>query len=228
MATSSAKSREEGESPIPAQVLYDRSRTSGIELFKHLSTLATAAVGVFFFALSTKVEPPLNADQRLTPRGLNVGLVAAARWQAFEDKTALLRECRTIAARHTINGVPLEKMLKRPTFSYSNLPPDVQTLVPKEIWELAESDIKYEGYALRQAQHNRELARREFQRIPDGLNFAAIPALSSETRQKLAKVRPTTLGQAARVSGVTPADISVLSIWLNRNTLCYKNRIRNS
>src|SRR5438552_15044702 len=68
MATSNAKNREEdeGQSPIPAQVLYDRSRTSGIELFKHLSTLATAAVGVFFFALSTKVEPPLNADQRLT------------------------------------------------------------------------------------------------------------------------------------------------------------------
>src|SRR5207249_12061841 len=56
----------EDQNPIPAQVLYDRSRTSGIELFKHLSTLATAAVGVFFFALSTKVEPPLNADQRLT------------------------------------------------------------------------------------------------------------------------------------------------------------------
>jgi hypothetical protein len=68
MATSNAKSREEdeGQGSIPAQVLYDRSRTAGIELFKHLSTLATAAVGVFFFALSTKVEPPLDADQRLT------------------------------------------------------------------------------------------------------------------------------------------------------------------
>src|SRR5438876_12406472 len=68
MATSNAKSWEgdERESFVPAQVLYDRSRTSGIELFKHMSTLATAAVGVFFFALSTKVEPPLNADQRLT------------------------------------------------------------------------------------------------------------------------------------------------------------------
>jgi preprotein translocase subunit SecG len=68
MATSNARSREEreGESSVSAQVLYNRSHTSGIELFKHLSTLATAAVGVFFFALSTKVEPPLNADQRLT------------------------------------------------------------------------------------------------------------------------------------------------------------------
>jgi hypothetical protein len=68
MTTSNAKSREEDErqSSVPAQSLYDRSRTSGIELFKHLSTLATVAVGVFFFALSTKVEPPLNADQRLT------------------------------------------------------------------------------------------------------------------------------------------------------------------
>jgi hypothetical protein len=68
MATANAKSPEEDkiQGSVPAQILYDRSRTSGIELVKHLSTLATAAVGVFFFALSGKVEPPLNADQRLT------------------------------------------------------------------------------------------------------------------------------------------------------------------
>ena len=68
MATPNASERQEDErqGAVPVQVLYDRSRTSGIELLKHLSTLATAAVGVFFFALSTKVDPPLTADQRLT------------------------------------------------------------------------------------------------------------------------------------------------------------------
>jgi hypothetical protein len=68
MATSNARSREEDkiQDSVPAQILYDRAHASGIELFKHLSTLATAAVGVFFFALSARVEPPLNADQRLT------------------------------------------------------------------------------------------------------------------------------------------------------------------
>jgi tRNA uridine 5-carboxymethylaminomethyl modification enzyme len=92
-------------------------------------------------------------------------------------------------------------------------------VVPDDIWELLETDIKYEGYAARQAQHNRELSKKTFQRIPDGFNFSSIAGLSSETRQKLSKVRPLTLGQATRISGVTPADISILSIWLSKNDL---------
>ena len=99
------------------------------------------------------------------------------------------------------------------------MPVEIQAVAPAEIWELVEADIKYEGYAARQAQHNRELLKKNLQRIPDGLNFAEIPALSSETRQKLFQVRPSTLGQAARISGVTPADISILYIWLSKNSL---------
>jgi tRNA uridine 5-carboxymethylaminomethyl modification enzyme len=160
-----------------------------------------------------------NADQRLTLKGSRAGLVTPQRLKAFEEKMTLLQKCRTVVTSQTLNGVPLEKLLKRPTFSYSNLPPDLKSLVPAEIWALIESDIKYEGYALRQTRHNREVTRQEFRPIPDGLNFAGISALSSETRQKLTKIKPTTLGQAARISGVTPADISVLAIWLNRSDL---------
>jgi tRNA uridine 5-carboxymethylaminomethyl modification enzyme len=91
--------------------------------------------------------------------------------------------------------------------------------VPTDIWELVETDIKYEGYTARQAQHNRELSKKDLQKIPDGFNFTSIAGLSSETRQKLTKVRPLTVGQAARISGVTPADISILSIWLTKKDL---------
>ena len=78
----------------------------------------------------------------------------------------------------------------------------MRQVAPDEIWELVEADIKCAGYAARQARHNDELSRKNSQRIPNDLNFEEIPALSSETRQRLSKVRPDTLGQAARVSGV--------------------------
>jgi tRNA uridine 5-carboxymethylaminomethyl modification enzyme len=131
----------------------------------------------------------------------------------------LVKECRSIARNTKLNGVPIEQLLKRPGFSYSQLPAEVQRAAPPHIWQLVEADIKYAGYAARQSRHNRELSTKEIQRIPDGLNFADIPALSSETRQKLSMVRPTTLGEAARISGVTPADISILYIWLSKNGL---------
>jgi len=163
-----------------------------------------------------------NADQRLTAKGFDFGLVAQGRMAAFESKVSLLQECRVIANTTRWNGTPISHQLKRPGFSYVDIPLEIRLTAPPEIWELIETDIKYEGYATRQAEHNKELSKRNLQRIPDGLNFATIAALSSETRQKLSKVRPLTLGQAARISGVTPADISILSIWLSKNHLEHK------
>jgi len=160
-----------------------------------------------------------NADQRLTPKGFNVGLVDESRWRAFEEKMSLLEKCRIIAGDTKLDGVRIHQLLKRPGFSYSELPLAVQDAAPADIWQLVEADIKYAGYAARQSQHNHELSTKEVQQIPGGLNFADIPALSSEARQKLSKIRPITLGQAARISGVTPADISILYIWLSQNGL---------
>ena len=164
-----------------------------------------------------------NADQRLTTTGHRLGLVSPARWTAFQAKMSLLRECRVVANNTRCEGVCISQLLKRPTFTHLNLEPEVRSVAPADIWELVEADIKYEGYSARQAQHNKELSRRSFQKISDGFNFASVAGLSSETRQKLSKVRPTTLGQAARISGVTPADISILSIWLTKNELQLSN-----
>ena len=160
-----------------------------------------------------------NADQRLTTTGHRLGLVSPARWTAFQAKMSLLQECRAVANNTRCKGVSISQLLKRPTFTHLNLEPEIRSVAPADIWELVEADIKYEGYSARQAQHNKELSKRSFQKISDGFNFASVAGLSSETRQKLSKVRPTTLGQAARISGVTPSDISILSIWLTKNEL---------
>jgi tRNA uridine 5-carboxymethylaminomethyl modification enzyme len=132
---------------------------------------------------------------------------------------SLLEECRITANNMRCRGNPISQLLKRPGFTYADLPSEIRLIAPADIWELLETDIKYEGYTARQAQHNRELSKKNLQRIPDGFNFANITGLSSETRQKLLKVRPLTLGQASRISGVTPADISILSIWLTKKNL---------
>jgi tRNA uridine 5-carboxymethylaminomethyl modification enzyme len=91
------------------------------------------------------------------------------------------------------------------------------------IWQLVETDFKYEGYAARQLDQNRQLQRRQQQTIPSWLNYHEIPGLRSETRQKLTTARPTSLGQAARISGITPADLAIISIWLSKSNLQIKS-----
>jgi len=160
-----------------------------------------------------------NADQRLTPKGFEVGLVSETRWRAFQTKMSLMEECRAVVGSQKQEGVPISKLLKRPESSYLDLPLETRSVAPAAVWELIETDIKYEGYAVRQSQHNSQILKGHTQRIPDGMDFSTVAGLSSETRQKLTKVRPTTLGQATRISGVTPADISILYIWLTKNHL---------
>src|SRR5206468_10785075 len=93
------------------------------------------------------------------------------------------------------------------------------SLEPADIWRLVEAEFNWQGYATRQTAQKRELARRNAQRLPDGLDYGKIAGLRSETRQKLAAVSPSSLGQVARISGITPADIAIISIWLNKNIL---------
>jgi tRNA uridine 5-carboxymethylaminomethyl modification enzyme len=162
-----------------------------------------------------------NADQRLTERAFTVGLVSKNRYARFQEKMRLLEQARSTAIGTTIRGVPISQLFKRPDFSVQNLPPEILTCVPAPIWELVETDFKYEGYAARQSEQNRQLERRQDQVIPDGLDYSKINGLRSETRQKLATLRPTSVGQAARISGITPADVAIISIWLSKNVLQY-------
>lgn len=160
-----------------------------------------------------------NADQRLTRRAFITGLVTEARFRSFKQKMDLLEHAGVIAAATQLNGMPISRHLKRPDFSLKALPPEILSRVPLPIWELLETDLKYEGYAARQSEANQRLERKQNQKIPDGLNYDKIGGLRAETRQKLSKVKPISLGQASRISGITPSDISVLHIWLNKHYL---------
>jgi tRNA uridine 5-carboxymethylaminomethyl modification enzyme len=163
-----------------------------------------------------------TADQRLTPRAAEIGLVGENRRMVLHQKLELLRKIRIVAEQTRIGGVSVAHRLKRPDFRIFDLPREIAELAPGEVWELVETDYKYEGYTARQSEQNRVLARKDQQPIPDGLDFGRISGLRSETRQKLSAVRPTSLGQAARVSGITPADVSIIYIWLTKNNLYNK------
>ncbi len=160
-----------------------------------------------------------NADQRLTPSAFKLGLITKSKWAQFQEKLALLDHCRALTSKARIAGVPLSHVLKRPDFEIAHLPAATRTAIPDEIWELVTTEIRYEGYSRRQAQQNKELERNNRQPIPDGFDFECVPGLSFEARQKLSRIRPASLNDAARISGVTPADISILHISLKRSRL---------
>ena len=127
-----------------------------------------------------------NADQRLTPRAFDVRLVGKGRWTRYREKKRLLEQARLVAAQTKLNGLPISQLLKRPEFGANDLPLELLSLLPIAIWQLVETDFKYEGYAARQSDQNRQLERRQQQVIPDWLDYNEIPGLRSETRQKLA------------------------------------------
>ena len=163
-----------------------------------------------------------NADQRLTESAFTAGLVKEARYARFQEKLCLLEQARLIATGTKLGGIPISQLFKRPDFTVRSLPREIHSFVPVAIWELVETDFKYEGYATRQSEQNRKLESRQNQIIPDGLGYGQIAGLRAEARQKLAALRPTSLGQAARISGVTPADIAIISILLSKNGLQLK------
>ena len=160
-----------------------------------------------------------NADQRLTTKGHQLGLVGDRRFSAFEQKMRLLADLRQAANETKIDGTAVAHLLKRPDFTVKNLPRDLFAMAQTETWELIETDLKYEGYAARQSVQNRQIERRHDQQIPPELDYENITGLRSETRQRLASVRPVTIGQASRISGITPTDIAIISIWLASNGL---------
>ena len=160
-----------------------------------------------------------NADQRLTRLANSCGLVSEVRFRRFETKMDLLGQARIIALQTKVNGTLLAQLFKRPDFELTSLPGGLLSLVPLSIWELIQTDLRYEGYAARQSEQNQRVDRKANQRIPDGLDYNQIAGLRSETRQKLSRFRPTSLGQAARISGITPADICILHIWLDKSHL---------
>ena len=157
-----------------------------------------------------------NADLRLTGRGIDAGLVCPLRRARFEEKTRSMAALRAFAKGMRYEGVSLELWLKRPENVPQNLPAEISGKFPAALWDGAETDLKYEGYIRREEERIARTTRQEHKVIPAWVDYAAINGLRVEATQKLTNIRPETLGQAARISGVTPADVALLSVWVMR------------
>lgn len=176
-----------------------------------------------------------NADERLTPIGWELGLISRSRWEKFQKKQAQKQaelkraQTTTLPPSQKLNGIlvsrgtspittgaKLADLLKRPQISYRDLTPvdEGRPEVPEAVLENVEIELKYEGYIRRQKADIEEARRLERKRLPQDVDYSQIQGLRLEAGEKLSKVRPENIGQAGRISGVSPADISVLLIWL--------------
>jgi tRNA uridine 5-carboxymethylaminomethyl modification enzyme len=159
-----------------------------------------------------------NADQRLTPKAASLGLVGRRRMEILEKKSRLLQTARETAATMRFEGKTLGHAMKRPEFHVQTLPQMLLREIATEIWELVETEIKYEGYIRRHDEQLQSMRVAESLKIPAEINYSSIPGLRNEARQKLAGLRPVSIGQAGRISGVTPSDLGILTIWLTKNS----------
>lgn len=159
-----------------------------------------------------------NADLRLSEHGYRLGLLPEQEWRRTETKRQEIASEWDRLKRSRIGGDTLEALLRRPEISYANLPGDHPALAP-EVSEQVEIEIKYAGYIARQHLEIEKAKGMEGESIPADFDFQAVPSLRTEARIKLASIRPDTVGQAARISGVSPADVSLLLVWLKRDRM---------
>ena len=156
-----------------------------------------------------------NADLRLTERGGELGLASAERVRRMREKKQKIDDCRRRLAGSRREGKSLEEWLRRPEISWNDLPDEFQR-VSGEIAEAVEADVKYSGYVARDLERIGVLREMESREIPENFDYGKVVGLKTEARQKLSEVRPRTFGQAARISGVNPSDISALAVWASR------------
>ena len=178
-----------------------------------------------------------NADIRLTPTGYEIGLISEERYSQFKEKLELIKKETERVAQTTVHlsdelqqlliskstaplekGIRLIELIKRPQLSYDDLAPfdTERPELPREIFEQVEIELKYEGYIKRQQAQINEMKRLEVKLLPEDINYNEIEGLRLEAREKLSKIRPHNVGQASRISGVSPSDISVLLIYLSK------------
>jgi len=157
-----------------------------------------------------------NADLRLTPRAAEIGLATGERVERTAAKLAELKRADKWVRETSFEGVKLDHWFRRGDQSWEALPADIRKEFADEIWPLIETDFKYEGHLGRQRSQIDRMSRQEGRRIPPDIDFTTIPALKKEAQLRFSEIQPETLGQAARIPGITPADIAILTIWLEK------------
>jgi tRNA uridine 5-carboxymethylaminomethyl modification enzyme len=163
-----------------------------------------------------------NADMRLSKIGHEAGLLPSRNYHSFEIKEKSIQdELRRLNVTHSGKDT-LAKILSRPENTYRDLPDKNPDLNP-EVIQQVEIAIKYAGYVDRQELEVTRTKNLEDKLIPVLFDYSTVPSLRIEARQKLGKIRPQTIGQAGRISGVSPADISILLIWLKRGAQIQSN-----
>ena len=185
-----------------------------------------------------------NADERLTPVGHKIGLIDEEQYKRFTNKQIQIKEEKNrldglkISATEEVNailakygehidrGIRASELLKRPNITYKilkELDNSTNELnLSNDVYEQVEVIVKYDGYIKRQQDLVDQACKLEKFKIPDNIDYSRIEHISSETKEKLAKIRPKTLAQASRIGGVKPADISILMVMLDRNTIAKK------
>lgn len=180
-----------------------------------------------------------NADARLTPLGYELGLISQERWERFNKKQELIKQelkrvkdtvvpisdklNDILVSRETSavsNSIRLIELLKRPQLNYKNLA-EIDTTrpnIPDSVFEQVEIAIKYDGYIKKQLAQVEQMRRLEEKALPADIDYKTLEGLRLEAQEKLDRVRPQNIGQASRISGVSPADISVLMIWLSKRS----------
>jgi tRNA uridine 5-carboxymethylaminomethyl modification enzyme len=157
-----------------------------------------------------------NADMRLSAIGREISLLPERHFQKFSEKKQAVENEIIRLNKTSYENYFLAKILSRPEVSYKDLPSRNETL-SEEIIQQVQIAVKYAGYIDRQELEVQKFKKLEDKSIPDTFDFSTVPSLRLEARQKFAKIRPTTIGHAARISGVSPADISILMVWLKRS-----------
>ncbi|SFI70507.1 tRNA uridine-5-carboxymethylaminomethyl(34) synthesis enzyme MnmG [Thermoflavimicrobium dichotomicum] len=241
MAGINAARKVQGKDPI----ILDRSQAYIGVL---IDDLVTKGTGEPYRLLTSRAEYRLllrhdNADLRLTDLGYQIGLIPEERYRRFVAKReaiekeierlrntkvrptpevqAILREMGTSEIN---NAVELASLIKRPELGYreiSLISPPPEPISP-EVAEQVEIQLKYEGYIKKALQQVEKMKKMEEKRIPDWVDYSKVAGISSEAREKLEKVRPISLGQASRISGVNPADISILMIHIEQGNKALK------
>jgi tRNA uridine 5-carboxymethylaminomethyl modification enzyme len=159
-----------------------------------------------------------NADERLTPVGRELGLVDDDRWSRYESRRNSIAAVTALLREHKLDGVSAFDWLRRSDTQWAELAARLPALaaVPASIGRQVEVRVKYEGYIARQDRQIERFAQLETKLIPNTIDYASVVGLRNEARQKLKTFTPRSLGHALRISGITPADVTVLAIHLDR------------